>query len=528
MRTNIMRSVAVALGFCTCGIAQAQYGGYPTQSYSGGTQPAYSSSAAAVHPSLQRPTPLPRPAGGSFRAVSNQEAGQPALTDPHGSGQYDVVPPPIPEPPNGRTSAGGRTDGSVSSQPPSLDGSCSSCNVGQIYNEAAAAPWIGSGAHLGSGPAAAFDATGPVKKWFGGGSLLFFDFDDDSDRRLVYADADPQETLLGTGEVSPGGMTGFEAFLGNYIHDGKYALTASYLLLDPSQEETILRAPMAGDYQAGMPNWSRMYIDNDGDGTADDVGVGGDNTDDTLYGAFDEAAAYRIRRDVRIQGLEFNFVSFGIGGALRGAAVDNCGCGTAGCGGMCGALVPACGSRLQLQVSHGLRWLQFKDAFEFAATPLADGYDDDDLYYDVRTRNDLLGYQFGSRANYCVTNRFNVYAGGKFGIYGNDADYRSRLGTGTTAAQVGDYYADLEDQSVVVRESDTVLSTLGELDLGLGFRLTDCWSLTGGYRMIGVTNVATSVGSISDDPANLTDGHGVRANDSLLLHGGYVGAQYNW
>lgn len=528
MRTNIMRSVAVALGICTCGVAQAQYGGYATNTYANGTNPAATSSAAAVHPSLQRPTPLPQSSGGAYRAVSNDLQSGPALTDPVvGSGNHRHAP--VPLPPGESAAAGGLADGSATSQPPSLDGSCSSCNVGQIYNEAAAAPWVGSGAHFGHGPAAAFDAAGPIKNWFGGGSLLFFDFEDNSDRRLVYADADPAATLLGTSDVSPGGHTGFEAFLGNYIHGGKYALTAAYLYLDPSMEEQILRAPAAGDYQAAMSNWSRMYIDDDGDGIADDVGVGGDNTDDNLYGTFDEAAAYRVRRDVRVQGLEFNFVSFGIGGAIRGGAVDSCGsCGTAGCGGQCGALLPGCDSRVQLQISHGLRWLQFKDAFEFAATSQPDGYGADDHYFNVDTRNDLFGYQFGSRANYCVSNRVNLYAGGKFGIYANDADYRSRVGTGDTAAQVTGYYADLQDQSVSVRDSDTVLSTLGELDLGLGFRLTDCWSLTGGYRMIGVTNVATSVGSISDDPANLTDGHGVRANDSLLLHGGYVGAQYNW
>lgn len=530
MRTNILQSVAVALGICTCGIAQAQYGGYTTNTYTNGSSPAYASNAVQTQPNLQRPTPLPQAPNGSFRAVSNNAQGGSALTDPVGSGHHIAAPHThLPVPPPEPVPLGSRPDGAVASQPPSLDGNCNGCNVGQIYNEAAAAPWVGTSAELGYGSAAGFDAAGPIKTWFGGGSLLFFDFEDNSDRRLLYADADPGATLLGTSDVSPGGHTGFEAFLGNYIHGGKYALTASYLLLNPSMEEEILAAPVAGDFQTTMSNWSRMYIDSDGDGLPDDVGVGGDNTDDTLFGAFDEAAAYRVRRDVHIQGLEFNFVSFGIGGAIRGGALDSCGsCGTAGCGGQCGPLLPGCDSRLQLQVSHGLRWLQFKDEFEFAATSVADGYGADDHYFNVDTRNDLFGYQFGSRANYCLSQRVNLYAGGKFGIYANDADYSTRIGTGDTAAQVTSYYGAFQDQPVAVRDNETVLSTLGELDLGLGFRLTDCWSLTGGYRMMGVTNVATSVGSISDDPANLVDGHGVRANDSLLLHGGYVGAQYNW
>lgn len=192
--------------------------------------------------------------------------------------------------------------------------------------------------------------------------------------------------------------------------------------------------------------------------------------------------------------------------------------------------MPACNSRVQLQVSHGIRWFRFRDEFEFAAsmTDAVYGTGIDDYYYNVNVRNDLLGYQFGSLINYCVTPRINVYAGGKFGIYGNDVNYHSRIGTAGAAAQVNAYYPTMQDQRVDVRRNATVMSTLGELDLGVGFRLTNCWTLTGGYRLLGITGVATSVGSISDDPAHLTQGHLNWLDDSILLHGGYVGVRYNW
>lgn len=197
---------------------------------------------------------------------------------------------------------------------------------------------------------------------------------------------------------------------------------------------------------------------------------------------------------------------------------------------MGGPMIPACHSRMQFQVSHGIRWFQFRDAFEFAASMVADGFagDINDYFYNVDVQNDLIGYQFGTRADYCVTSRVNVYAGAKFGIYGNDVDYRARIGTRAVPAEVGPFYPTMPGEMINVSRNETVLSTLGELDLGVGVRLTNCWTLTGGYRLIGLSGVATSVGSIVEDPANVDGGHLNWVNDSFLLQGGYVGVNYNW
>ena len=183
-----------------------------------------------------------------------------------------------------------------------------------------------------------------------------------------------------------------------------------------------------------------------------------------------------------------------------------------------------------MQFSHGFRWFRFKDDFEFAAsaTDWVYGTGIDDYYNDTRITNDLLGYQIGSRINYCILPRVNVYAGGKFGLYSNQVDYYARFGTRGAAAQVTAAYPTYQDQRMEVSRSETVLSSLGELDLGVGVRLTNCWTLTGGYRLLGVTGVATSVGSIAGDPAHLVQGHLPSVNDSFLLHGGYFGIQYNW
>jgi hypothetical protein len=423
------------------------------------------------------------------------------------------------------------------------DGSdCSTCNAGSIYMNAAAAPWDAGPIGETCGPMPSCSPTVPIKNWFAGAGLLFFDYEEDYNRRMVFVDAAPATAVLETSQVDPGAALGFETFFGRYFGCGKYALTANYFFFNPGREDAMVSAPAIGDYRVAMPLWDRMVIDRDGNLVNDDLGVIGVNTDDHIYGAFDAAAEYRIRRDIDIQGLELNFVTFGIGGASRVGNAGGCGvgcgpadscnnpCYQAGCGGMGGPMVPACNSRMQFQMSHGIRWFQFKDQFELAGSMLYDGFagDINDYFYNIDVQNDLLGYQFGARADYCVTCRVNVYAGAKFGLYGNDVDYRARIGTREVEAQAGAFYPTYAGQDIDIRRNETVLSSLGELDLGMGVRLTNCWTVTGGYRLLGVTGVATSVGSIAEDPANTANGHLNWVNDSFVLQGGYIGLNYNW
>lgn len=502
--------------------------------------------AVPVHPSLQR-TPVANQWGNNapqgtgfpqspYRAVS--DGGMHSMGGaPVGSGH--IPPPPIHQP-----IPSGDSYGMHAPAPHAhgADGNCASCSANSVYMEAAAAPWDAGPIGATCGTGIGCSPTVPIRNWFAGASLLFLDYEEDYNRRLIFPDAAPATTMLQTNQVDPGASLGFETYFGRYFACGKYALVGSYFFFNPDREEAVVTAPTAGDFRAAMPLWDRMVIDRDGDGINDDLGVIGDATDNHIYGAFDSAAQFRIRRDIDIQGFELNFVSFGIGGASRAGLAGNCGvggcgpsdpcnpCFQSGCGGMGGPMVPACHSRMQFQVSHGIRWFQFKDAFEFAASLAADGYGNgpDDYYYNVDVQNDLIGYQFGGRADYCVTCRVNVYAGAKFGIYGNDVDYNARIGTRGVAAEVGPFYPTMPGEMINVSRNETVLSTLGELDLGVGVRLTNCWTVTGGYRLLGLTGIATSVGSIADDPANVNGGHLNWVNDSFLLQGGYVGLNYNW
>ena len=175
--------------------------------------------------------------------------------------------------------------------------------------------------------------------------------------------------------------------------------------------------------------------------------------------------------------------------------------------------------------SHGFRWFQANDELEFAYNiDGAGGYQATDLYQNIDVENNLYGYQFGSRLTYCLSKRMNLNIGGKFGLYGNDVSLRHRVGTRTAAAYRNGMPGDL----ISTESSDTVLATLGELDLGLGYRLNCAWSIRGGYRLLGLTGVATAWDSVPNTYATVADSGRVHADDSYILHGGYVGLEYNW
>ncbi len=176
---------------------------------------------------------------------------------------------------------------------------------------------------------------------------------------------------------------------------------------------------------------------------------------------------------------------------------------------------------------HGFRWFQLQDELEVVGdVDGTAGYGASDLYYMSDVENNLYGYQFGARLSYCLGCRMMVNVGGKVGIYGNDASYSHRITTDTVMAYTNSQGAGAGD--VCTDYSDVSLAGLGELDLGLGYRLSSCWTITGGYRFLAVSGVATAFGQMPAQYTTAATAGAVRADDSLIMHGAYLGLDYNW
>ncbi len=482
MRTNLLRSFAIALGLGVCSTTQAQYS---THSNAGAYQ------APAKWNNFNAPI-----SADAFLAAVADDRGQGAIGEAVGGAAE--LPAPIPVADHGLQQALPGAIGSeqIPDQSPyaaALDGSC--C-------EPACRP--------------------PLARWFGGSNLLFMTLENSGSYNLSALDA-TGASLMNTSVVDPSATTGFEFYAGRYLHGNRFGLSFGYMLLDPTRQEVLDIAPNAGDYLATVPAWNGISV-NPGTGL------------DTVYNHFDGAAAYRVRRDLRFQGVEVNLSSFGIMGASR---VSDCGLACqigrkfgwghrSNCKGYGGAASPiarACTSRVQVVATHGFRWFQVDDEFEFAANiNSVGGYQADDLYYNVDTENNLYGYQFGGRLIYALSCRWNLSIGGKFGLYGNDVEYRQRVGTLSTVAYRTGAPADLVD----TKDTDTVFSTLGELDLGLGYRISNAWTVRGGYRLMGITGIAAATDQFASNYSSIAASSAVSADDSILLHGGYAGLEYNW
>lgn len=477
MRTNLLRNTAIALGLGVCTVntlAQAQ-NSYRSPSawnnFHPVSAPADTKASAAEDEDSKVPTPTPDP----------------------------DLPTPTPTP---------LTDSSMSlSQPVPSSPS--------PYSQAVSSNW--------SGPENNACSTGDcgsarpsLYPYFGNASLLFLTLEEGQGRYI----GGVAGNAFTTAEVDPGYSTGFEIGAGRYLDCGRYGLGINYMLWNPSSESvTRLGAvtnPDAAYNGAALPGGGASVY-------ADIVATG---------------AGIRATRDLSFQGIEANLFSFGLMGAQR-ASYAGCGSGSGigrglgfgagtGCGygGAAGPMVRANSGRVRIMTSHGFRWMQIKDSSELAYNiDGVAGYNPTDVYDNIDIENNLLGYQFGSRLTYCLGHRLDFNVGGKFGIYGNRAEMRHRLGTElalayTTAGGVGD--------TIDTESTDNVLATLGELDLGLGYRINNAWTVRGGYRLLGITGVANAVDSYPSNYASAASSGQVHADDSYVLHGGYAGLEFNW
>jgi hypothetical protein len=395
---------------------------------------------------------------------------------------------------------------------PGGNSSCSSCSncATQPCSSCAAQPHVAPARMRLPAPQA-------ISPWFGGGDLLFWNFEDGSNRLLATDHA--AMPLLTTGRVSPGSDVGFDVHFGRYLGCGRYGLDVGYMHWDPGAETAIV-SDMGGGLRVANPALRDVSIDR-GAGMM------------PVYDDYDNNAAGLIAvRDIRIQGLEANLNCFGLLGARR-LGYGNAGCGAGGlctgkaCGGSIGPMVRPCSGRVRIQALNGFRWFEFQDHLRIGGNVNGmPGYGPMDLYYDIETENNLFGYQFGGLLTYCLGNRTLINLGGKFGIYGNDVTYIQRLGTDMTLAYTNSEGGGAGD--LMTESSDTVLAALGELDLGIGYRLGRCWTVRGGYRLLAVSGVATSIGQMPHQYTSAASAGAVRADDSLLLHGAYVGLDYNW
>jgi hypothetical protein len=204
---------------------------------------------------------------------------------------------------------------------------------------------------------------------------------------------------------------------------------------------------------------------------------------------YDNADIMRITSSSRLNNVEINYVRT-----------------------VCGS--PCCGT----SVLAGFRYVNFDDEFNLAS----DGGDGFFSNYNIKAKNNLYGAQLGLRTvrTYC---RWGWDVTGKAGVFGNDAEQRQfvedqpdfliRPVAGAPGETVG--------------SSDSSVAFVGDINASLVLRLTDTWSLRGGYNLMWIEGLALAGNQL--DFTFLSDsGTGHSDSGGVFFHGASAGLQARW
>ena len=454
---------AVAICFGSASLASAQYGEFQYSSY--GRQVQESAPAA-----IQDPAAPQMPADNSLSPTYDVQA-------PTGQNHQPTLPSDFSSPSQygDTTSQYGSTSGAMNT--PMTSAGCGCSTMGS------AGGCDATGAGCADTSLASFDRIGrnylssDDRNYVAGVRGLVFSRDYEDDLGLSQNGA--AQYLFST-DADLDYFGGFETFFGVRKCNG-WGWQASYFGLFPSGADVTFNGPGLSTALRGLANLNYAP-------TAQDVAF-----------IYDGADNHRLYRENEIHNLEWNLLRNG--GAFQGY---NC-------------------NAVNIEWMAGVRWFRFHEEMRYAAFSTNPVYPPQ-MFYDLETQNDLIGFQLGARTEHCLTNRLSLALGTKFGIYGNEIYHRQSIHDGAgTFATINAGPATGNDYNYTSRKRD--VSFLGELDLGLNYQFSSCWRANMGYRAIAATGIALAPDQV---PVNFTDTSAINrinSNGSLILHGAYFGVE---
>lgn len=329
----------------------------------------------------------------------------------------------------------------------------------------------------------------PCCNWFGGAYWLFMARSSNRGYILNYDSTAPGVALLRSGGQIDGYQNGFETRFGRYFDCGCYGLEAAYWGIFPDDyERSVDWASLGG---------GALYTAIGFDGLSYNPGAGAIPVRQMYGDATRTSQLHRLRRNYEIHNIELNFLK----NPRR----------RAGC--------------FHYELLAGIRYFRFNDGFLYSTDYANNMFGDDpanEMHYNIDVDNNLLGFQIGGRADRYFGSCFSVNVGAKAGIYNNHVNHRQSIFAGNGFA----YNSNNVDYNF--DRSENEFAILSELTAGVSYDVGCNWRLTGGYRVVAACGVATSDGQIPRDyNFNYYNGQ-TYADDCLILHGAYVGAEYNW
>ena len=139
------------------------------------------------------------------------------------------------------------------------------------------------------------------------------------------------------------------------------------------------------------------------------------------------------------------------------------------------------------------------------------------------TSNDLIGVQVGCNCERQIGCRTRFFAAPKFGIYNNRIEHQFDLRRGDGTAAMPSAASGITG-TYPVDTSDDVVAFLSELNIGLQYQLGCRWSLTGGYRVVVLSQLGLADNQIPQYIIDIPEIVDIDSDASLVLHGAFFGA----
>ena len=320
--------------------------------------------------------------------------------------------------------------------------------------------------------------------WIASGGALFLTREPQDSYTFSFDSANEADQYVDAADADMDFAPGVEASIGHYDRCSNVGWQLNYWQLMPQSQSTQqLGAALAPGFLDGIRNYDQLDYNG--------------NTADTYVNA---AQIHRLTRDWEIYNVEANRV-------------------------IMFQQANSCGSPWRFQSLMGFRFFKFKESLLFVADPsetIIDG-DVDEYNINIRTDNQLYGFQLGGITERCIGSRWTVRLLTKAGIYNNHASLNYFEGGSAGAATINN--GPNAGQMMRVNTSENDLAFLGELGVGATCRVGCRWRLGADYRVIGATGLALPTDQIYFDTRGINDVRVIDNDGSLLLHGAFVRAE---
>ena len=176
--------------------------------------------------------------------------------------------------------------------------------------------------------------------------------------------------------------------------------------------------------------------------------------------------------------------------------------------------------------SVGVRYFRFQESLTFSSI----SHDADaDAYFKDTINNNLVGVQFGFDAAYNVMNNVRLFITPKIGVYDNfiDSRFEARARSGT-----GSYVDGTVDvtgyPNFPATGSSSGIAFLTQIDIGADWQFSRNWSARAGYRVVAVTGMGLADEQFPQYMCDTPEMANPQHYSSLVLHGAFLGATYNF